>query len=138
VGPIKQTDRMTFSGNGKLANASIKPADFKQPLQVQNADLNFSSNAATVNNLKASLGSTHASGTATVRNFNAPNVQFNLNADQVNVTELQQITGSQSQPAQPQKRSSLIPAANAAAPAQPSILNKMTGGGTLAVGKIIN
>jgi AsmA protein len=138
VGPIKQTDRMTFSGNGKLANASIKPADFKQPLQVQNADLVFSSNAATVNNLKAALGSTHAGGTATVRNFNAPNVQFNLTADQVNVTELQQITGSQSQPAQPQKRSSLIPAAHAAAPAQPSMLTKMTGGGTLAVNKIIN
>jgi uncharacterized protein involved in outer membrane biogenesis len=140
IGPIKQTERMTFSGSGKLANASIKPADFKQPLEIKNADLNFSSNAATVNNLQAALGSTHAGGTATVRNFNAPNVQFNLNADQVNVAELQQITGSQSQPAQQQKRSSLslVPQANAAPAQQPSILTKMTGGGTLAVGKIVN
>jgi uncharacterized protein involved in outer membrane biogenesis len=141
TGPIKQTERMTFAGTGKLVNASIKPADFSQPLQVKNADLNFSSNAATVNNLQASLGSTHAGGTATVRNFNAPNVQFNLNADQVNVAELQQITGSQSQSnqqKQPQKRASLIPAAEAAPAPQPSIVNKMTGGGTVTVGKIIN
>jgi AsmA protein len=153
TGPIKQTDRMTFVGRGKLENAALKPASFTQPLQVKNADLTFSSNSATLNNLAASLGSSHIGGTATVKNFNAPNVQFNLTGDQVNVTELQQITGSQTQPAQQQpqkKRASLIPAAEAAAPAkpaapaksapssEPSILTKMTGGGTLQVGKIIN
>ena len=133
VGPVKNSAAMAFSGNGQIANASLKPATLTQPLNIKNAALQFTQNSMVINNLAASLGSTNATGTATIRNFQAPQVQFTLNADKVNVTELQQITGS-APPAQ-KASLSLVPAANAApAPAQPSIITKMTGGGDIAIG----
>ncbi|HET9166833.1 MAG TPA: AsmA family protein, partial [Candidatus Angelobacter sp.] len=86
----------------------------------------------------------NASGVLTLRDFDAPQVQFTLNVDKVNVAELQQIFNAA--PAQPKRAAlerevwSIVPKANAQAPAnnsaQPSLLTKMTGGGTIAVGVI--
>ena len=44
------------------------------------ADLQFSQNAATLNNLNSSLAGSNFTGNMTVRNFNAPQLQFTLNA----------------------------------------------------------
>src|SRR5262249_13194000 len=69
------------------------------------------------------------------KNFAAPQVQFTLNADKVNVAEMQQLFNAA--PAQPAKRAaagdfwSLIPQAEAQqrpVATEPSILTKMTGG----------
>ena len=97
TGPIKNASALKFSGSGAMHNASLKPPTFTQPVNVQNANLRFSSNSATLSNLAASLGSTSATGNVTISNFNAPNVQFTLAADKVNVTELQQITSGTAQ-----------------------------------------
>lgn len=142
TGPIKNSEAMKFSGDGQVTNAQIKPPQFTQPLKVRNANLRFSQNSAILDNLSASLGSTNASGNANVSNFANPNVQFTLAADKVNVTELQQITGAQDSTPQQQRKTaenfwSLIPRANAAPAQQPSMLDKMTGGGNLTVGTIL-
>jgi len=140
VGPVKNTNAMNFSGTGALQNASIKPADFTQPVNVKNASLQFTQNSANVSNLAMSLGSTNASGNVSVMNFDAPNLRFALNIDKVNVAELRKITGGQGAPA---KRAAadwnLVPSANAAAaPApKPGFLETATGGGTVAIGTVI-
>jgi uncharacterized protein involved in outer membrane biogenesis len=153
TGPVKDANAMAFNGTGQIQNASLQPPNLRQPVKVRNANLNFSQNGAQVQNLAASLGQTNASGTVTVRNFAAPNLQFNLTADKVNVTELQQITRAapQQQQASAQVSSSfglanlghllatsLIPSvyAQTAPKAAPAILEKMTGGGTLSIGTI--
>ncbi|MGH9521661.1 MAG: AsmA family protein, partial [Terriglobales bacterium] len=137
AGPIKNASALQLSGSGKIANASIKTPSLTQPVNVRNADLRFTSNSMTMQNLAASVGHTNATGNMTVQNFSAPRLQFTLHADKVNVAELQQLTAT---PA-PQKRASafstgwptlagfarvglsLVPSANAAAPPAPSIVD---------------
>jgi uncharacterized protein involved in outer membrane biogenesis len=144
TGPIKNTAAMNFAGSGAIRNASLKTPQLTQPLGVRNADIHFTQNSMVLQNLAASLGQTNATGNMTVRNLAAPQVQFTLAADTVNVTQLEQMLSSgPPQQQQPQnKRASawdLIPRAEAA-PAQPaappSIVTKMTGGGTITVGTV--
>lgn len=133
-GPMKNTNALVFSGSGKIANASLKTPDLSQPLNIRNADVRFTGNSATLQNLSVGVGHTNASGNLTMQNFSAPNLQFNLNADKVNVAELQQIFAA---PA-PQKTASmsLVPAANAQGKAAPSVLEKLTGGGAVSIGTV--
>ncbi|MGI9101145.1 MAG: AsmA family protein [Terriglobales bacterium] len=139
TGPMKNTNAMNFSGNGKLSNASLKTPQVTQPINIRNADLQFSQNAASLNNLVASFAGTNANGNLTMRNFNAPQIQFTLNADKVNVAQLQAAMATA--PAQPGKRASLelLPRAYAqmrpAAPA-PGFMDKATGGGSITVGSL--
>ena len=141
-GPTGNPNAMTFSGNGKLQNASLKLPSLTKPVLIRNTDITFNQNAATLTNVTASVGQTNATGTLTLKNFAAPQVQFTLNADKVNVGELQQIMNAA--PAA-QKRADasqdfwrLVPTANAqtSKPAQPGVVNKMTGGGTLTIGTV--
>jgi len=156
TGPVKDSNRMNFAGSGKIANASLQPQGFAQPLKIANADIRFTQNSAALQNLQASLASTNASGSATVRNFNAPNFQFTFNADQVNVAEIQQAMGgsapanapaqqqpqqAQQQPAQPQQAQPQQAKQSAPAPAaasNQSALAKITGAGDITVGQIKN
>src|SRR4029079_8666864 len=133
AGPLKNSAAMTFSGSGKIANATLTSPDLTQPLNIKNADLGFTSNSMTMQNLAASIGHTNAGGSLTLQNFSAPHVQFSLNADKVNVAELQQLTATPP----PAKRGalSLIPTANAQA-ASPTIIDKMTGGGDVTMGSV--
>jgi uncharacterized protein involved in outer membrane biogenesis len=138
TGPLKNSSAMNFSGTGQIQNASLKTPDLTKPLGVRNANLQFTQNSVVLNNLAASLGETNATGNLTLRNFIAPQVQFALSADKLNVTELQQITSPTPATNRHAGRQNLniIPDANAA-PAPPSMLTKMTGSGTLNVGSIL-
>jgi uncharacterized protein involved in outer membrane biogenesis len=156
AGPLKNVSAMSVNGTGQMQNASLKPSSWHAPLNVKNANLSFSNHATQLQNLAASLGQTNANGHLTIRDFSAPNVQFTLTADKVNLTELQQITALPSAPAPPgaaprQSSSlSLLPPALAqtaaprqanasvAAPAGAEILQKMTGGGTVQIGTLQN
>ena len=142
VGPIKNTDAMSFSGTGALQNASLKMPSLTQPLRVRNCNMQFTQNSVNLTNLAASLGSTNASGNLGIANFQAPRLTFALSADKINVTELQQIAGGSEQKAPAKKKAdaswSLIPSANATpAPSQPSLLQAATGTGSIAVGSIL-
>jgi len=144
TGPIKNTNAMNFSGTGGLQNVSLKMPSLTQPVSVKNANLQFTQNSANLYNLVASLGSTNASGNVSIANFEAPNLQFTLNLDKVNVAELQKITGGGAPPAKKAAASwSFITRANAAsapppAPApKPSFLESATGGGNVSIGNIL-
>ena len=145
TGPLKNAAAMNFTGSGQMQNASLRAAGMTGPLNVRNANLQFTQNSAVLNNLAASVGSTNASGNMTVRNFQAPQVQFALSADKINVLELEKIFGKTPAPPKPaeQKRAglTLVTPANAATPAAgdppaPSLLTKTTGTGTLSVGTL--
>ncbi len=147
TGPIKNADAMKFSGSGSLQNASLKIPSLTQPINVRSANMQFTQNSANITNLAGSLGSSNATGNLSVTNFQAPHLTFALNIDKLDVTQLEQITGSAPQPQQkaPQKRAeaswSLVPKADAAptkpAPAaRPGILQSATGNGTITVGTI--
>ena len=139
VGPVKNTQAMQFSGTGSLQNASVKAPQLTQPLNVHSATMKFTQNTVNINGLSFSLGSTNATGTLAMKNFQAPQVQFSLAADKLNVDELEKIMGTA--PAAPAKVASLnlIPRAEAA-PATavtPSLLSKTTGSGTVTIGNIL-
>src|SRR6476661_8659269 len=141
-GPVKSMSALDLSGTGKISNANLKLPSLTKPLQVRNSDIQFSKNSIQLQNVNAGIGQTNANGVLTLRNFDAPQVQFTLNVDKVNVTELQQTFNAA--PAQPKRAAlehdfwSIVPKANAQAnnSAQPSLLNKMTGGGTVTIGTI--
>ena len=140
TGPVNNQGAMQLSGSGSLSNVALQPAGFTQPMHVKTANIQFAQNAMNLSNLNASLGSSNASGTASVANFSSPHLTFALNVDKVNVTELQQITGgSSSQPAKKRASAgwSLVPSAEAAPASQPSMMDTATGNGTLAVGSIV-
>ncbi len=135
---------MSFSGTGAMQNASIKMPSLTQPMNIRNANLQFTQNSVNITNLAASLGSTNASGNVSIANFQAPHLTFALTADKMNVTELTQITGGSSPQKAPQQKKhadaswSLIPTADAAPAkqAEPSMLQTATGNGTISVGTI--
>jgi uncharacterized protein involved in outer membrane biogenesis len=143
-GPTKNLAALNFSGTGKLSNATLKTPSLTKPVQVHNSDIQFSQNSISLQNISASVGQTNTNGTLTLKDFAAPQVQFTLNADKVNVAELQQIFNAT--PAQPAKHAAaerhdfwrLVPRADAqqTANSEPSLLSKMTGGGTVTVGAI--
>ncbi|HET9166188.1 MAG TPA: AsmA family protein, partial [Candidatus Angelobacter sp.] len=100
-GPIKNMSALDLSGTGKISNANLKLPSLTKPLQVRNSDIQFSKNSVALQNINAGIGQTNASGVLTLRNFDAPQVQFTLNVDKVNVAELQQIFNAA--PAQPKR-----------------------------------
>jgi len=137
-GPLKNASAMKFSGTGQLVNASVKTPSLTQPLNVRNADLRFTQNSMTVDKLVASLGQSSATGNITMRDFAAPQVQFDIMSPKIDVVQLQQITATA--PAPPKNTASswgLVPRVYGAAPPQASILTRMTGTGTLMVGTIL-
>lgn len=139
-GPTKNMSALSFSGTGKISNATLKMPSLTKPVQIRNSDIQFSQNSVSLQNVAATVGQTNTNGTLTLKNFAAPQVQFALNADKVNVAELQQLFN-----ATPAKRAAvdrsfwrLVPRAEAqqAAKTEPSMLDKMTGGGTVTIGAI--
>src|SRR4029077_16853639 len=119
-------------------NATLRMPSLTRPLQIRNSDIRFSQNSASLQNIALTLGRTNAGGTTTLKNFASPQVQFALNADKVNVAELQQPFAAT--PAQPAKRAGnfwrFVPEANAQTKTEPSLLTKMAGGGTVTIGVI--
>ena len=138
-GPIKNTDAMTFNGTGAIQNASLKMPTLTQPVNIRNANLQFTQNSVNLTNLNASLGSTNVSGNLSVANFQTPHLTFALAADKLNITELQKLMAS-GKPAPAKKAEaswSLVPSADAAPAPQPSFLDTATGAGTITVGSLV-
>jgi uncharacterized protein involved in outer membrane biogenesis len=138
TGPLQGKAPFTYSGNGRLESASLNLPAFTKPVRVGHADIQFARDSAVLNNLSASLGQTNATGSLTLRNFDAPQIQFTLAADKMVVAEWQQMTagGTPQRAASSPGFWSLVPRASAA-PAQESVLLRATGTGTLTVGTIL-
>jgi hypothetical protein len=139
VGPIKSSDAMSFTGTGAIQNATLKTPTLTQPVNIKNANLQFTQNSVNLTNLVASVGSTNASGNLSVANFQAPRLTFALAADKLNITELQKLVeAKKTAPAKKAEASwSLVLTAEAAPAPQPSFLDSATGTGTVAVGSLV-
>src|SRR5262245_41020882 len=124
---------MTYSGSGAIHQASLKSATIPKPLEVRNADLRFNANSVMLDNLDFSLGQTTAHGNVAVRNLAAPNLQFSIAANLINVPEWEQMLkarasqGTQSQPSVAEQKG----------PKQEPFVNRLSGSGLLTVEKIV-
>src|SRR5215472_3181418 len=105
TGPIKKSESMTFNGSGAIQNAVLKTPTLTQPLNVRNANLQFTQNSINLTNINASLASTNVMGNLGMSNFEAPHLTFALSADKLNITELEKLT-SPSKPAPAKKAES--------------------------------
>jgi len=137
-GPLKNLDALNLSGHGKIQNASLTLPALTKPLKITNSDITMNQNSLAIDNLQAALGQTNATGNLSLKNFAAPQVQFTLNADKLNVDELQQLVATPHAGAITPDFWRVIPAAHAdAGPAPaPGILSKMTGGGVINAGQV--
>jgi len=88
--------------------------------------MQFAQNSASITSLNAAIGSTTLRGNLSAKNFSAPLVAFALTADNIDTAELENLTSNTGS-----AKSSATKAGT-----QPSLLNEMTGSGTLAAGRI--
>lgn len=137
-GPTKNLAALSFIGKGKLQNATLKAPALAKPVQVHHSDLTFNQNSTVFQNMSVTIGETSLKGSLALKDLSAPQVQFTLHADKLNVAEVQQLLAST-----PEEHARavhdfwrLVPRAEAAASNEPSLINRMTGGGTLTAGAI--
>ncbi len=133
TGPVKNASDLAFNGSGTLRNATLHTPSLTKPLKVKNADLKFSQNSVTLENVAASLDQTDARGNLSIRNFVSPQIQFALNIDKLDLAALQQIIAT---PAAPMKRaeSRFVPGAYAGNTAsEPGLMTRAVGSGTITV-----
>jgi uncharacterized protein involved in outer membrane biogenesis len=133
-GPVKAMDKVTYNGSGALRNATFNLTSLAKPVTVRNADLRFSANSIILDNVNFSVGETVARGTMTVHNPAAPQVEFSLAADKINVAEWQALTQSK-----PNPNAATTPA-KAAAPKRPSsdsLIRRSTGTGRVTAATVV-
>jgi AsmA protein len=124
TGPV---DALTYRGSGALSSASIRTPAITQPLGIRSARLTFDRDTASLQDLSASIGKTVADGRVSIRNFTAPQVQFQLSANTIDVAEMQQLLGGASPNQETPKADS----------DGTSMLRQVTGNGTIRVGSIV-
>jgi uncharacterized protein involved in outer membrane biogenesis len=138
AGPLKNANAMVFNGNGAIQNASLNTPSLTKPLNVKNANIKFSQNSMSMENVAASLDQSNAAGNLSIRNFTNPQVQFTLNIDKLDLAALQNVVKSTTPAPAPGRRASLelVPRAYAQKTEEPSFLTKAVGNGNISVGQI--
>ena len=124
TGPV---DALNFAGRGTLSSATLRTPALTQPVAIKTAQLAFTRDSAVLERLTATVGKTTADGRLTVRNFTAPQLDFQLSADAIDVGEMQKLMAPSPAPA----------AAAGTKSTEPGILQRTTGSGKLSVGSIV-
>ena len=139
TGALKDASTINFSGDGLLRNASFRMPQLAKPLEVRNAVLQFTRNSVALEKLEAALDQTKANGSLTVQNFSAPQLQFALNFDKVNVADAQKLFAGATAPSASATDGawSVFGTVHAAA-AHESMLFKATGAGKMTIGTVVN
>jgi AsmA protein len=132
-GPLKQMDQLTYNGVGTIRQASLNFPSVAKPLEVRNADLRFNANTVLLDNLDFSLGQTTAHGNAAAHNPAAPELQFSLTANLINVSEWEQML----KPTGRQGTGSRAPVAEEKGAKQERLVNRLSGSGLLTAEKIV-
>ena len=125
-GDVSKPGQLTYAGNANMQDVNLTTPELtKPPLMIRSADAKFSQNSVALTSFAGGIGGSNMSGTLSVENFAAPNLHFALAVDKIDTEELQNLVAK-------------TPANGNAAKSDngPSILNKMTGGGTLTVNAI--
>jgi len=129
-GPTSSPSQLVYSGTANISGATLSAPSLTKPVSIASANVHFAQNSAAIDGLSASIGGTTVHGTMSAKNFAAPQVQFALTADKIDTDELQGLTAG---PAHSNKTASR---GKTQASNQPSMLEKMTGGGTLAANSV--
>ncbi|HUS18651.1 MAG TPA: AsmA family protein [Terriglobales bacterium] len=139
-GSTRKNAALNYSGSGTLRDGSISLPSFTKPVQVRQADIKFSQNAAIFDNVVFALGSTNARGSMSLKGLNpgaTPQLQFALNADKFDATEWQTLMRNQPVPAKTAAIFELIPTAYAARVAEAPLMHRLVGNGTVDVANLI-
>ncbi len=127
-GDTAHPDALTYAGTASFKEVNLTLPQLTKPVVLHSANAQFSQNSVALTNLSGGVGSTNLSGTLSANNFSAPIVQFALAVDKIDVDELQSLMAKTQAP---EKTGTPGKASNS-----PSLLNSMTGGGTLTVNSI--
>jgi uncharacterized protein involved in outer membrane biogenesis len=126
-GDTAHPDALTYAGTASLQDANVTTPQLTKPLIIHSVNAQFSQNSVALTNLSGAVGGTTLSGTLSANNFSAPVLQFALAADKIDTDELNTLVA---------KTPAKSPALPAAPSSSPSVLNTITGGGTLSVNTI--
>ncbi len=126
-GPLANPSQLNYAGTANISAATLTTPALTKPVGISSANAQFSQNSIAISDLAASIGSTNLHGNMSAKNFAAPEVQFTLSADKIDTAELQSLVA-------PPKPGTHPAAPKPAAPNQPSLLNSITGSGTIAAG----
>lgn len=87
-GPVKSLQVM---GSGGLKQATLMLPSLTQPLEITNVDFRFEQDSLALSNLDVKAASANPKGEVKIRNFRAPQLDFNLAIDNLNVVELRKL-----------------------------------------------
>jgi uncharacterized protein involved in outer membrane biogenesis len=132
----------TMTGQGSLSNARIKTPSLNQPLEVRTADLSFTGDSARIGNLRAQLGESQINGWLQVKNFDHPSATFDLNLDQLIISEFRQLIAASEatrgqHPTVAEPRVSLVSPVRAQTNRGSTALANLRADGQLSIGRVL-
>lgn len=85
------TSDPAITGSGSVRGVKLKLASLTKPLEIDSAKIRLEKDAVTADEVTARLASTTLHGALTARNLADPRLEFRLNADHIDVAELQKL-----------------------------------------------
>ena len=100
---------LSLQGQAALSGSKVQTALLKAPMEVHQVQLQFTGQSASIPSLSASFAGSKLGGNLQINNFEAPTLQFALNADRLDLSKLEQMinTGESPAPGKP----AVVPAA---------------------------
>jgi len=94
---------LSLQGQAALSGSKVQTALLKAPMEVHQVQLQFTGQSASIPSLSASFAGSKLGGRLQINNFEAPTLQFALNADRLDLSKLEQMinTAESAAPAKP-------------------------------------
>ena len=82
---------LSLQGQAALSGSKVQTALLKAPMEVHQVQLQFTGQSASIPSLSASFAGSKLGGKLQINNFEAPTLQFALNADRLDLSKLEQM-----------------------------------------------
>ena len=94
---------LSLQGQSTLSGSKVQTALLKAPMEVHQVQLQFTGQSASIPSFSASFAGSKLGGKLQINNFEAPTLQFALNADRLDLSKLEQMinTSEGAAPAKP-------------------------------------
>src|SRR5262249_31260717 len=112
-------------GTATLDQATLGLPSLAKPVSIAHMSMKFAQDSASIGDLALNIGGSNITGNMSMKNFGAPQVTFAINADKLDVAQLQAAEGPSTAGAPPKKKG-------------PSMIEKVTAKGTLNAGQLIS
>jgi uncharacterized protein involved in outer membrane biogenesis len=109
-----------LSGRGRIDNAQLQLPGISKPVAIPALVARFEQDGVWIDQMQANLAGSKLQGKLSVRDFSDPVVQFALDIDKWNTTEMQKLLGGES--------------GAASSTGKPSAFSRATGGGSVRIG----